>query len=90
MLKSFFKIAWRNLLKNRQFTFLNLLGLSTGLASALLITNQWLHGFSYRIDISPGIFITAGASIILITLFTISFQAVKAAVANPVRSLRSE
>lgn len=37
MFKSYFKIAWRHLLKNRQFTFLNLVGLSTGLACALLI-----------------------------------------------------
>src|SRR5215212_7095697 len=39
MFKNYFKIAWRNLLKDRQFTFLNLVGLSTGLACALLI---WL------------------------------------------------
>src|SRR5690349_3719622 len=39
MLRNYFKIAWRNLIKDRQFTFLNLLGLSTGLACALLI---WL------------------------------------------------
>src|SRR4030095_12003467 len=39
MLKNYFKIIWRNLIKDRQFTFLNLIGLSTGLACALLI---WL------------------------------------------------
>ena len=39
MIKNYFKIAWRNLLKDRQFTLLNLIGLSTGLACALLI---WL------------------------------------------------
>jgi putative ABC transport system permease protein len=37
MLKNYFKLAWRNLIKNRQFTFLNLLGLSTGMACAILI-----------------------------------------------------
>src|SRR5262249_30171700 len=37
MLKNYFKIAWRNLIKDKQFTFLNLLGLSTGLACTLLI-----------------------------------------------------
>lgn len=42
MFKSYFKIAWRHLLKNRQFTFLNLVGLSTGLACALLIY-LWVH-----------------------------------------------
>src|SRR4030095_11710492 len=39
MIKNYFKIAWRNVIKDRQFTFLNIIGLSTGLASALLI---WL------------------------------------------------
>src|SRR5690242_9030473 len=37
MFRNHFKLAWRNLIKNRQFTFLNLLGLSTGLACAILI-----------------------------------------------------
>ena len=42
MLRNYFKIACRHFLKNRQFTFLNLVGLSTGLASALLIY-LWVH-----------------------------------------------
>src|SRR5688572_456159 len=37
MIRNYFKIAWRNLIRDRQFTFLNLIGLSTGLASAILI-----------------------------------------------------
>ena len=57
---------------------------------AWYITSQWLHSFAYRIDIGPGIFITAGASIITITLITISYQAIKAAIVNPVKSLKSE
>ncbi len=52
--------------------------------------NQWLNGFAYRIHIGAGIFLAAGASIMVITLATISFQSVKAAIANPVRSLRTE
>jgi putative ABC transport system permease protein len=51
---------------------------------------QWLQGFAYRISIGPGVFAIAGISIILITLLTVSFQAIKAAMANPVKSLRSE
>ena len=50
----------------------------------------WLQSFAYRVDIGAGIFLAAGGSIILITICTISFQAIKAAVANPVRALRSE
>ncbi len=52
--------------------------------------NKWLQSFAYRIHITWWIFIIAGAAAILIALITISFQAIKAAVANPVKSLRSE
>ena len=52
--------------------------------------SQWLDGFAYRVHISVSIFLLAGAAIIFITLLTISFQAIKAALANPVKSLRSE
>ena len=52
--------------------------------------NQWLQGFAYRINISVWVFILAGTGAILIALITVSFQAVKAAVMNPVRSLKIE
>jgi len=52
--------------------------------------NQWLQSFAYRIHIGPDIFLVAGASVIVITLLSISFQSVKAAIANPVKSLRTE
>ncbi|MEO8111708.1 MAG: ABC transporter permease [Ginsengibacter sp.] len=52
--------------------------------------NDWLQDFAYRIDISWVVFAIAGLSAISIALFTISFQAIKAAVANPVKSLRTE
>jgi putative ABC transport system permease protein len=52
--------------------------------------NKWLQSFAYRINISWWIFLAAGIIAILIALITVSFQAIKAAVANPVKSLRSE
>ncbi|MBN8787652.1 MAG: FtsX-like permease family protein, partial [Terrimonas sp.] len=52
--------------------------------------NKWLQSFAYRIDISWWVFILAGAAALLIALLTVGFQAVKAAVANPVKSLRAE
>jgi len=52
--------------------------------------NKWLQDFAYRIDIQWWVFVLAGAAAILIAFVTISFQSVKAAVANPVKSLRSE
>ena len=50
----------------------------------------WLHDFAFRINISWWIFIVAGGAAFLIALLTVSFQAIKAAIANPVESLRRE
>lgn len=52
--------------------------------------NKWLQDFAYRITVQWWIFVIAGIIALLIALLTISFQAVKAAIANPVKSLRSE
>jgi putative ABC transport system permease protein len=52
--------------------------------------NKWLQGFAYRINISWWVFAVAGLLSVLIAWITISFQAFKAAIANPVKSLRTE
>jgi predicted permease len=52
--------------------------------------NKWLQGFAYKITLSWWIFAVSGAAALLIALITVSYQAVKAALANPVNSLRSE
>jgi len=52
--------------------------------------NNWLQQYSYRINIQWWVFIMAGVLAIVIALGTISFQSVKAALANPIKSLRSE
>ena len=52
--------------------------------------NEWLLEFAYHIDIKWWVFALAGALALVIALLTVSFQAVKAALANPVKSLRSE
>ena len=72
--------------------FLLLVGIAAVIAFpvAWLTMNKWLDEFAYRINISWWIFIIAGFTAIIIALVTISFQAIKAAVANPVKSLRSE
>jgi putative ABC transport system permease protein len=57
---------------------------------AWYIMNNWLSDFAYRINISWWIFFSAGLFAVFIALATISFQAIKAAVANPVKSLRTE
>ncbi|MCW3106663.1 MAG: FtsX-like permease family protein [Segetibacter sp.] len=57
---------------------------------AWFVMNKWLQDFAYRINISVWIFVLAGVIALLIALLTVSFQAIKAAIANPVKSLRSE
>jgi len=52
--------------------------------------NGWLEDFPYRVNISWWVFAAAGVAALLIALITVSFQAIKAAVSNPVKSLRSE
>ena len=52
--------------------------------------HQWLQNYAYRIDVSWLVFFAGGLIAILIALITISFQAIKAAMANPVESLRAE
>ena len=52
--------------------------------------NQWLQSFAYKVSLSGWIFLASGISAILIALITISFQSIKAGLANPVKSLRTE
>jgi putative ABC transport system permease protein len=59
-------------------------------AIAWFLMSRWLQDFAYRINMSWWVFAIAGLAAILIALITVSFQAIKAAVANPVNSLRSE
>jgi len=52
--------------------------------------NKWLENYPYRIEINVWIFLLAGAFVLFIALVTVSYQAIKAAIANPVNSLRTE
>ncbi len=51
---------------------------------------RWLQDFAYRIDIDWWIFVLAGVIAVAIALLTVSYQSIKAAIANPVKSLRTE
>jgi len=72
--------------------FLKLVALSAPIAwlVAFYFMNKWLQDFAYRIHMPWWIFIAAGIVAALIALITICFQAIKAAIANPVKSLRTE
>jgi putative ABC transport system permease protein len=74
------------------FDFLKLVLISAAIAFpiAWYAMNSWLTRFAYHVDISWWIFVVAGVATILIALLTVSVQALKAAIANPVKSLRAE
>ena len=72
--------------------FLQLVGLSALISFpvAWWAMHHWLQGYAYRIGISGWVFVGAGLAAVLIALATISFQAIRVALANPVKSLRTE
>lgn len=72
--------------------FIKLVGLSILIATPISwwILNKWLQSFEYRVSVSWWMFGMAGIIAILIAMLTVSFQAMKAALANPVKSLRTE
>lgn len=78
------------ILLSRDFIRLILVSVLIAMPLGWWAAKVWLQSFSYRINISGWIFIAAGAIIIAIAAITISFQAIKAAIANPVKSLRTE
>jgi putative ABC transport system permease protein len=57
---------------------------------AWFVMNKWLQDFAYRIEISGWLFAQAALYTLLIALITVSFQSVRVALSNPVKSLRSE
>ncbi|HLY71212.1 MAG TPA: FtsX-like permease family protein, partial [Puia sp.] len=72
------------------FLILIFISLIISIPVAWLATNKWLENYPYRITLHWWLFASGGLLVILIALFTISFQSVKAAIANPVKSLRTE
>jgi len=75
---------------SKDFLKLVLVAVFVAFPIAWWATSHWLNAFAYRIPVSADIFLIAGSSIMIITLLTVSFQAMKAALTNPVKSLRSE
>ena len=82
----------RNLwmLLSKDFVQLVIIALLIATPIAYLIMSQWIQKFVYRTDISLWIFFAAGFGALLITLITVSFQSIKAALSNPTKSLRTE
>ena len=126
-----FKIAFRQLKKNKGYSFLNIFGLASfttiqrtkeigirkilgasvfrilrllyqefallliiafviAVPLAWITVTSWLQGYAFRINIHWSYFLIPFVSILVIALMTVSFQSIKAAIANPVKSLRTE
>lgn len=77
-------------LLSKDFLMLVLIAIIIATPLSWIFMNEWLKDFAYRISISWMVFIAAGLVAVLIALLTVSVKAIKAAVANPVKSLRTE
>ncbi len=77
-------------LLSKDFLKLVLLGFIIAIPIAWYAMNQWLQDFAYRIELGAGIFLLAGGLALVIALATVSWQSIRAALANPTESLRSE
>jgi ABC-type antimicrobial peptide transport system permease subunit len=75
---------------SKEFIILIAIAFAIAAPIAWWVMHQWLQDYVYRINISWWLFAAGGAASILIALATVSFQAIKAAIANPVKSLRTE
>jgi putative ABC transport system permease protein len=78
------------MLLSRDFIRLVLLAAALAIPLCWWAMNKWLQGFAYRITIGPVVFMEAGLIALAIAMLTISWQSIKAAAANPIKSLRTE
>ncbi|MGB5982343.1 MAG: ABC transporter permease [Nonlabens sp.] len=81
-----------NIVKLLSLDFIKLIGIAVIIAIPVgyYVMESWLQDYSYRIEINYWIFVLAAVAALAIAIITVSFQAIKAAIANPVNSLRSE
>jgi ABC-type antimicrobial peptide transport system permease subunit len=77
-------------LLSKDFVKLVLISCAIAVPVAWYFMNEWLKGYEYKVEIGIGVFVMVIALSILITLITVSFQAIRAATANPTKSLRTE
>ena len=75
---------------SKDFIILVVIALVIAIPIAWLVAGQWLQDYPYRIELGWQVFVAAAALVIFIALSTVSFQAIKAAISNPVKSLRTE
>jgi putative ABC transport system permease protein len=71
------------------FTKLILIAIIVSIPIAWYLIDKWLGSFAYRIDVGWTVFVMASAGALAIAWITVSYESIKAAIANPVRSLRA-
>ena len=77
-------------LLSKEFLKLVLLAIAVSIPIAWYAMNEWLQNFAYHVELHAWMFVLSGLVAVLIALFTVSFQSIKAALTNPVNSLRNE
>ncbi len=77
-------------LLSKEFLKLVLLAIAVSIPIAWYAMNEWLQNFAYHVELDAWMFVLSGLVAVLIALFTVSFQSIKAALTNPVNSLRNE
>lgn len=75
---------------SRDFVVLMIISMAIGFPLSWLAMNAWLDGFAYRVSIGADVFIVAGVFMIILALVTVSYQSLRAALTNPVKSLKAE
>ena len=101
MLKNYFKIAVRHLTTHKLFSLINILCLAIGITFSMIIgvyilplayimVNHWLQSYAYRIEQSIAPYLFAGAFVFVTAFIFVTLQCFKTALANPVKSLRTE
>ncbi len=79
-----------SLLLSREFIWLVLGGIVIAVPVAYLVMQKWLETFAYRIELGVGLFVISGILAVVVAIATVSFQSVKAALTNPVDSIRAD
>jgi putative ABC transport system permease protein len=81
-------IIWR--LLSKEFVMLVIIALLIAMPLAYYFMHNWLQDYNYRTELSWWMFVLAGLSAILVTLLTVSYQSIRSALTNPIKSLRTE
>lgn len=90
MFKNYLKVAFVNLKKHKAFSFINIFGLAIAWPIVYLSLRLWFQGFACRTSLSLSAFFVSAVISIGVAVLTVSYQAIKSAVTDPVETLRYE